>query len=877
MKSRLAITLAAACLTLGPALHCHAADWAPEQLEFFEAKIRPVLVNRCYQCHSAKGDEPSAGLRLDSAAAVLRGGDSGPVLVPGKPDESLIVEAIRYESYEMPPDGKLAETTIADFVRWIEMGAPDPRKAPSQESPEKTGVGTEAAAKHWAFQPPVRAELPHVANMAWSQGEIDRFVLARLEADRLAPNPIADKRTLLRRLSYDLIGLPPTSAEVAEFAKDDSSEAVAHQVDRLLDSPHFGERWGRHWLDVARYADTKGYVFNESREYPKAYTYRDWVVRALNEDMPYCDFVACQIAGDQIEVGEGEKALEAMGFLTLGRRFLNRQPDIIDDRIDVVSRGLLGLTVSCARCHDHKYDPIPTADYYSLYGVFASCDEPRDDANPLGLVDKPSPIEPHIFLRGNPSSRGEQVPRQFLQVITGEDRRPFLQGSGRRELAEAIAAESNPLTARVWANRIWGHLLGRGLVDTPSDFGVRSDPPSHPELLDWLALQLIEDHWSTKRLIRRIVLSSVYQQTSDDRAEPRKIDPENRLLWKANRRRLDLESLRDSILAVSGRLDETIGGPPVKLTEMPFPVRRTLYGKVERQNLPGMFRTFDFANPDAHVARRFQTVVPQQGLFMMNSPFVMEQAEHVASRPEVAEHVEINERIRSLYQAVLAREPEPEELALGVRFLDAAANLPSDSALAREWQFGYGRFDEEAKRVAGFAPLPHFSGDSWQGGPERPDPKLGWVILSAEGGHPGNDHDHAAIRRWTAATSGTLTIRGTLKHDSDQGDGVRALVVSGRGGTTGDWTAHNQQVATNINQLAVEPGDTLDFVVDCRTNPGWDSFHWTVTLELDPKPENQAAEWDSRSGFGGPLPEPLDAWSRYAQALLMTNEFAYVD
>jgi uncharacterized protein DUF1553/uncharacterized protein DUF1549/cytochrome c len=877
MKSRLALTLALACLPLVTPPNSTAADWSPEQIEFFEAKIRPVLANRCYECHSATKGDPDAGLRLDTAPAVLRGGDSGPVLVPGKPDESLLIEALRYESYEMPPDGKLDEATVTDFVHWIEMGAPDPREAISEEMADKADGDAQSAMKHWAFQPPVRAELPEVEDPSWPQSEIDRFVLSRLETKGLTPSPRADERTLLRRLSYDLIGLPPTMAEVEEYENDQSAEATERQVDRLLASPHFGERWGRHWLDVARYADTKGYVFQESREYAKAYTYRDWIVRAFNDDMPYRLFVLSQIAGDQIGGNEEEKALEAMGFLTLGRRFLNRQHDIIDDRIDVVTRGLMGLTVACARCHDHKYDPIPTADYYSLYGVFASCDEPRDEANPLGLVDKPKPVEPHIFLRGNPASRGDRVPRQFLQALSGEDRQPFENGSGRLELAEAIADEANPLTARVWANRVWGHLLGQGLVDTPSDFGVRSDPPSHPELLDWLALQLIEDGWSTKKLIRRIVLSNVYQQTSDRRDEAYAVDPENRLFWKTNRRRLDLESLRDSVLAVAGRLDETVGGPPVQLGQSPFPTRRTLYGKVARQNLPGMFRTFDFANPDAHVPKRYLTVVPQQALFMMNSPFMMEQAEHLTSLPHVAGQPDTEKRIRSLYQTALAREPDPDELVLGVRFMDGASKATADSAPVPDWQYGYGHFDENAKRLVNFTPLPHFTGSSWQGGPQTPDPKLGWVILSAEGGHPGNDHDHAVVRRWIAPAAGTLKIGGNLQHDSDQGDGVRAIVVSGRDGVSGDWIAHNQKASTKVDRASVEAGDTIDFVIDCRTNPGWDGFKWTVTLALDPRPENGSARWDSRTGFRGPPPSPLDPWSRYAQTLLMTNEFAYID
>ncbi|HZT79770.1 MAG TPA: DUF1549 and DUF1553 domain-containing protein [Gemmataceae bacterium] len=594
------------------------------------------------------------------------------------------------------------------------------------------------------------------------------------------PAPPADRRTLLRRITFDLIGLPPTPEEVDAFLNDPSPDAYEKVVDRLLASPHYGERWGRHWLDVARYADTKGYVFTDERRFPFSYTYRDWVIRSLNEDLPYDQFVLQQLAADQLlpltlssppaAGGEGrvggddKRSLAAMGFLTLGRRFLNNPHDIIDDRIDVVCRGLMGLTVACARCHDHKYDPISQKDYYALYGVFASSVEPkelpvlmeptpspayrayekelavlqkavddyreahkaelaarnrkhRDELRRLQkkvdqlrvthpgappqamvLVDAPQPVQPHVFRRGNPNNPGEAVPRQFLEVLSGPDRKPFTHGSGRLELAQAIASKDNPLTARVLVNRVWMHHFGQGLVRTPGNFGLRGDPPTHPELLDWLAAEFMGDAsggvdarrdqpggspasggvdprhgaWSLKRLHRLILLSNTYRQSCDGDPRLLQSDPDNHLLGRMNRRRLDFESLRDSLLAAAGRLDLKAGGRPVDITSAPFSTRRTVYGFIDRQNLPGVFRTFDLASPDTSTPQRFQTTVPQQALYLMNSPFVQEQARHLIARPEVAAQQDAAARVRLLYRLLYGRPAEPDEVELGVRFVAAA-------------------------------------------------------------------------------------------------------------------------------------------------------------------------------------------------------------
>jgi hypothetical protein len=647
-----------------------ASSESAEGIDFFEAHIRPVLVEKCYTCHSADAKVLQGGLRLDTAERMRTGGESGAVIVPNKPEESLLISALRYESNEMPPTGKLPDSVIHDFEKWVSMGAPDPRTdaAGGGETTQRPD-----AREHWAYQRPTKTEPPDVTNTGVARNDIDRFVLAKLESAGLSPSPPAPPRILLRRIYYDLTGLPPTAAELDEFSTNPSDARFEATVDRLLASPRFGERWARHWLDVARYADTKGYVFQEDRSYKGAYAYRDWVIASFNADRPFDKFIVAQIAADQL--GD-PSSVAASGFLTLGRRFLNNRHDIIDDRIDVVTRGVMGLTVACARCHDHKYDPIGAADYYALYGVFASSTEkPHEDAPPE-MVDSDQLYDPYVFLRGNAGNRGPNTQRRFLACLSPDNKpAPFKQGSGRRELAEAIVSRDNPLTARVWVNRVWGHLFGNGLVDTPSDFGVRGTPPTHPQLLDTLACDLMENAWSTKRLIRRIVLSATYRQSSETRAECEGIDPQNRLLWRANRRRLDLEQLRDSLLVAAGRLDDKMGGPSVSLTDMPFSARRSVYGFIERQNLPAFFRTFDFANPNTHTPGRPVTTAPQQALFLMNSPFAIEQACHLAARGESPQTAAKDaagrvRRINQIFRYALGREPSIDELTDALEFVD---------------------------------------------------------------------------------------------------------------------------------------------------------------------------------------------------------------
>jgi len=586
-----------------------AAEPTPAQAQFFENKIRPILANNCYKCHSQQAEKVKAGLLLDTKEGVLKGGETGPAIEPGDPEKSLLIKAVRYTDpdLQMPPKGKkLAEAEVADLVAWVKMGAPDPRIATAAQK-----AWADSSKKHWAWQPISRPAIPEVKDSSWPKTPVDNFILAKLEEKDLKPNPPADKRTLIRRATFDLIGLPPTPQEVDDFVKDDSPDAFAKVVDRLLASPHYGERWGRHWLDVARYSDTKGQVprQREDPNYPFAWSYRDYVIRSFNEDKPYNVFIIEQIAADKLPAtARNPGNLAALGFLTLGDRFMGMQNDIINDRIDVVTKGFLGLTVSCARCHDHKFDPIPTKDYYSLHGIFASSAEPpfepviskitpgeeysdyykkRMDldrekgviepkfrearrakdreavkrlqrearqnqsavarlelthpgapARAMVLEDAAKPHDSPVFIRGEAGNKGPTVPRRFLEVLSGPLRPAFTNGSGRLQLAQATASKNNPATPRVMLNRIWLHHFGEGFVPTPDDLGTMSEPPSHPELVDYLAAYFMESGWSLKKVHRLIMLSSVYQESSAGNPRYAQVDPNNRLLWRANVHRL---------------------------------------------------------------------------------------------------------------------------------------------------------------------------------------------------------------------------------------------------------------------------------------------------------------------------------------------------
>ena len=717
-----------------------AATLSKAQLEFFEAKVRPVLSDHCYSCHSTKAEKVKAGLLLDSRDGVLKGGDTGPSIVPGNPDKSLLITAIRYTDgdLQMPPKGKkLSDQQIADLTAWVRMGAPDPREATAAQKNWQ-----DPNAKHWAWQSVSKPPVPSPRDGAWGQTPVDSFILAKLEEKGLKPNPIAERTALIRRAYFDLIGLPPTPEQVEAFVNDRSSKAFERVIDELLASPHYGERWGRHWLDTARYADTKGEIRRqrEDERYPFAWTYRDYVIRSFNEDKPYNIFVAEQLAADKLSTSSQNKSnLAALGFLTVGERFQGMRHDIINDRIDVVTKGFLGLTVSCARCHDHKFDPIPQKDYYSLHGIFANSVEPeiepvispipasadyrdyydkrmalqreeeqlqakflelRRKRDPMALrelqrdirqnarkttdlelshaaaparamvvEDVARPRDSVVFIRGEAENRGPVVPRRFLEVLSGPNRPEFTKGSGRLELAAAITSKNNPLTARVMVNRVWQHHFGGGFVSTPDDFGTMSEPPSHPELLDYLASRFMEEGWSIKKLHKLIMMSSVYQQGSANNPRYAQVDPNNRLLWRANIRRLEFEPLRDSLLAIGGTLDRTMYGRSVDLMREPYSTRRTVYGIIDRQNQADVLVNFDFANPDMTNGKRHETTVPQQALFFMNSPLVVESAKNLVSRPAFTALSSDEDRVKFLYLSLYQRAPSQEEVLLGLEFV----------------------------------------------------------------------------------------------------------------------------------------------------------------------------------------------------------------
>ncbi len=666
--------------------------------QYFTQRVLPILHEHCYECHSHASGEASGNLMVDSLAALTSGGTRGAAIDPTHLEASLLLKAIEYSDTElqMPPTEQLEVTQIEILRQWIVQGAfmPAELHGDATANPSVEQGRQSAAQSHWAYQLPKKwvGDNAHLTQSL--DNPIDAIVTSRLTVDGLTLSPPATRLVLLRRLSYDLTGLPPSLELSQEFLDDprDDRSATEGVIDRLLASPSFGERWARMWMDVARYADNKGYVFQEDREYPGAHLYRSWLIDAFNQDLPYDQFVTKQLAADLL-IGHSDDTagsnstdaiadLPALGFLTLGRRFLNNKHDIIDDRLDVVARGLMGMTLGCARCHDHKYDPVTQADYYAMFGVFLNTDEPGGEPWPHRMVDSDERRDSFILIRGSPGNRGAQVPRRFVSLLAPEEK-PFTGGSGRLELAAHIASPQNPLTARVMANRIWLQLTGSSLVESPSDFGLRSAEPKQLALLDHLASAFIDNDWSVKHLIRTIVTSQVYQQSSWHRADAYAVDPENFLYWKMNRRRLDFEAFRDTLLVRAGELDQTMHGKSEAITTAPFLRRRTVYAYIDRQNLPQLFRTFDLASPDTHSPGRAQTSVPQQGLYMLNSDFVDELSRQLASRAEAA-CAQPSEQLSWMFQQVQCRLPTERELELMTDFLNPSAeraNTASSSSL----------------------------------------------------------------------------------------------------------------------------------------------------------------------------------------------------
>lgn len=1023
-------------------------------IEHFERYVRPVLATQCYACHSAQAPQLQAGLRVDSRQGLLDGGSRGPALVPGNPDASRVLQVLRPGSeLQMPPGGSLTDQEVGWIEAWIGMGAPFPEPLDSE-----SGDNTGADEKHWSLVPP-RNPQPPASAAGWSSEPIDRFVEARLAKEGLAPSDQASPRTLVRRIYYDLTGLPPTAEEIEAFERSPTDKAYAALVDKLLESDRFGERWARHWLDIVRYSDDGA----QARPFAISWTYRDWVVRAFNEDLPYDQFVIKQLAAD-LDGGE-TRHLAALGMLTVGINLV-RPTDVVenlDDRIDVITRGLQGLSVSCARCHDHKFDPIPQRDYYSLYGVllnspdvlspvlleevpadskskffqeklavrrealdkfriarladhvrefrtpevlarylefawesrkstsrevealtkekdlnlyllnrwrdylnglvgpsvaaFAALDEsegatrlareiveadsdyrwpdPRREALRLALRGSGSPTDipvsdfwwvqnegdsnvmkalkwqfdaamrdwghrggpahamvvadarvprpAHVFNRGNQYDLGERVKRRFLSALPGPPE--FREGSGRLELARLIANADNPLTARVFVNRVWGHMFGEGLVRTPSDFGLRGDRPSHPELLDFLATEFAEDGWSMKRLIRRVALSQTYRQGSVDLAKGRAVDPSNRLLWRQNRIRLDFEALRDTMLVAARKLDTSLGGPPFELQARPASQRRTIYAFVSREEPSALMRTFDFSNPEEHTPKRQLTTVPQQALFLMNSPFLAEQAQAVANQCQLSDQC-----VEKIYRDVLRRSPTSAERQEAGRFLEASPPVEDRPAKGEPtWRHGLARLDPESGKVDNFREFAYRVGDRLQPAPMMPSTEGGRASLTARGGFPGDGLDAAVLRRWTAPEAMKVSITGTLGHGlGDQGrrfdysNGVRGWIVSSEQGILASWSVRGFEVETVIRNLRVAEGEVLDFVVDSRADYESDAFGWAPAIEQVVTDAERASgmevrSWDAERGFPQETAEPLSPASLLAQTLLMTNEFAFRD
>jgi len=754
-----------------------------EGAAFFENKIRPALVHYCYECHSGDPGKAKAHFVVDTRDGMRRGGDSGVAFAPGHSDGSSLIEALRYEGLMMPPKAQLPEEIVADFVSWIDMGAPDPRSGKAANPKNKIDLAE--ARKYWAFKPPKAVKPPAVKDSAWPRTDVDRFLLARLEQEQLDHAPDADRATLVRRVSFDLTGLPPTPEEIDAFVADKTPSAFEKVVDRLLASPQFGERWGRHWLDVARYGESSGRDRNLPYRY--AWRYRNYVIDALNQDKPFDRFIVEQLAGDLLPAknsAESDRLETATGFLAIGPKAADAvkpeqfRMDEVDDQIDATCRGFLGMTVACARCHDHKFDPIPTADYYAMAGIFHSSqtysgiapgrktalderlvglksarslasispddvkaeqqrrqeidslteeikelrnppkaakdkpgkkqsgsavrtnplagkkgdgkdrraeikelEEKRDElaAVPvktvelaMGVHDAEAPANVNVLGRGDLANKGPEAPRGVLTVLrTAQTPQIGPRHSGRLELAHWIASRDNPLTARVFVNRVWSHLFSDGLVDTVDNFGALGNEPSHPELLDALAAQFMDQNWSTKKLIRSLVLTRAYQMSSRfDEAAGAK-DPANRLMWRMSPRRLDAEEIRDAMLAACGqlKLDRPEGSPMLEANNKNIAAAknaapgdvRSVYLAIPRNGVPESLQAFDMADPDLILGKRDVTTSPTQALFLLNNPLVLRCSEQMARRLLGQKELNSAARIELAYRLTLGRRPSEDE------------------------------------------------------------------------------------------------------------------------------------------------------------------------------------------------------------------------
>ncbi len=686
-----------------------------EQLAFFESRIRPLLVERCYDCHSVEAGDVQGDLLVDSRAAIRRGGGTGPAVVPWDAQRSLLIQVVRPTDAgrQMPPDDPLSPEEIADLEAWVKMGAPDPRSTATKLSERR--IDLETARDFWSLRPIVMPTIPRGNDTAWPRNEIDQFILVEMERRGFVPAADADKRDLIRRATFDLTGLPPTPDEVAAFLADDSTDAFERVVNRWLDAPRYGERWGRHWLDVVRYADTAG--DNSDFPIPQMHLYRDWVIEAFNRDLPYDEFVRDQLAGDlrgnDVDEAERDRRIIATGYLASARRFGSRVDDYpwhltIEDTIDNLGRGFLGMTLSCARCHDHKFDPITAHDYYGLYGIFHSTRYPwpgieldgkqrhfvalsQPDQNAYAVADAEKREGVAVQMKGNPERLGDLVNRRFPVVLGGQELPPDHATSGREWLAEWILDAENPLPARVMANRLWQHHFGRGIVPTSNDFGRQGKPPTHPELLDYLAVTLREQGWSIKSMHRLILLSRTYQQSTIRDAKALADDPFNDWLSGYPRRRLDAESIRDTLLAVAGNLDLSSAGAH------PFPEqskwgftqhkpfkdayetnRRSVYLMTQRIQRHPFLANFDGADPSTSTAVRMTSTTPLQALFLLNDSFTHEQARLFAERVR-ASSSDPRQRIDHAYEWLFARPATSWEADSAASFFAKVTGVLRDS------------------------------------------------------------------------------------------------------------------------------------------------------------------------------------------------------
>ncbi|MED5586392.1 MAG: DUF1553 domain-containing protein [Verrucomicrobiota bacterium] len=805
-------------LAVSGSLKASAIEKEPGKIAFFEKSIRPLLAKHCYKCHSAAKGEDKGGLTLDTQSGWMDGGDSGPALVPGKVSESLIIEAVEQHDpdFAMPPKYKLSDLEIVNLKKWVAMGAPDPRDGkPAKAAPSAIDIA--AGRKFWSFQPVIAPVLPEAPDHKWVNDPIDRFILAKQGGKGIVPVSDADRETLIRRVTYDLVGLPPTPEEIRAFREDPASdrEALARIVDRLLASEHFGERWARHWLDIVRYGESMGRTRNFP--FPYAWKYRDYVIAAFNKDKPYDRFLTEQLAGDLLPDGDAEAENEAKiatGFLALGSMDLNERDkekfklDVIDDQIDVTGRAFMALTTGCARCHDHKFDPIPTTDYYAMAGIFGSTDtlsgygsrqgggnkmnraalislkDPEssrpvvvevtkpgareiklqkqltklkkeqgqliealknfrkanqggagkvsnDSETPfnaqraqqrikqikgqvnrlqkqvnnlanerkqgaglsgnlaMGVRDSKTITNCKVRIRGDADNHGAEVARGVPQVLT-KGKQPDLSkdSSGRLELARWLSNPSHPLTARVMVNRVWHHLFGTGIVRTVDNFGQSGERPSHPELLDHLAARFTgEMNWSVKKLIRAMMLSHSYRLASEYRESNHAMDPDNRLFWRANVRRLEAEALRDAMMLVAGNLKlEPAEGSLVEKIKpgeigrnSSAPVvasfsHRSVYLPIVRNYVPEFLQVFDFAEPASVIGRRDITTVSTQALYLLNDQFVIDQSRAAAKRLlNGGKLAGYEEQINGAYLLALGRSPSGSELTEARRYIESAS------------------------------------------------------------------------------------------------------------------------------------------------------------------------------------------------------------